>query len=106
MAREFQLVGGTVAIPILDRETLLGVAVLDERLTGDPYENEELSLLFHMLEEVGLAIRNSWLARPIETSHSMLTDILGNLGTGCIVDREQPGGPALERGRAAHPAGG
>ena len=43
MAREFQLVGGSVAIPILDRETLLGVAVLDERLTGQPYENEELS---------------------------------------------------------------
>lgn len=85
IAREFQLVGGTVAIPILDRETLVGVAVLDERLTGDPYENEELSLLFHMLEEVGLAIRNSWLHDQLQTSHSMLTDILGNLGTGCVV---------------------
>ncbi|MGA3171729.1 MAG: ATP-binding protein [Chthoniobacteraceae bacterium] len=85
MAREFQLVGGCVAIPILDRETLLGVAVLDERLTGDPYENEELSLLFHMLEEVGLAIRNSWLHDQLETSHSMLTDILANLGTACVV---------------------
>jgi signal transduction histidine kinase len=85
MAREFQLVGGTVAIPILDRETLVGVAILDERLTGDPYENEELSLLFHMLEEVGLAIRNSWLHDQLQTSHSMLADILGNLGTGCVV---------------------
>jgi len=61
------------------------VAVLDERLTGDPYENEELSLLFHMLEEVGLAIRNSWLHDQLETSHSMLTDILANLATGCVV---------------------
>jgi signal transduction histidine kinase/CheY-like chemotaxis protein len=85
MAREFQLVGGCVAIPILDRETLLGVAVLDERLTGDPYENEELSLLFHMLEEVGLAIRNSWLHDQLQTSHSMLSDILSNLGTACVV---------------------
>ncbi|HEX4085831.1 MAG TPA: ATP-binding protein [Chthoniobacteraceae bacterium] len=85
MAREFQLVGASVAIPILDRETLLGVAVLDERLTGDPYENEELSLLFHMLEEVGLAIRNSWLHDQLETSHAMLTDILANLGTACVV---------------------
>jgi len=85
MAREFQLVGGVVAIPILDRETLLGVAVLDERLTGDPYENEELSLLFHMLEEVGLAIRNSWLHDQLQTSHSMLSDVLGNLGTACVV---------------------
>jgi signal transduction histidine kinase len=85
MAREFELLGATVAIPILDRETLLGVAVLDERLTGDPYENEELSLLFHMLEEVGLAIRNSWLHDQLEISHSMLTDILANLGTACVV---------------------
>jgi nitrogen-specific signal transduction histidine kinase/DNA-binding response OmpR family regulator len=85
MAREFQLVGGSVAIPILDRETLLGVAVLDERLTGEPYENEELSLLFHMLEEVGLAIRNSWLHDQLQTSHSMLTDILANLKTACVV---------------------
>jgi len=85
MAREFQLVGACVAIPILDRETLLGVAVLDERLTAEPYANEELSLLFHMLEEVGLAIRNSWLHDQLQTSHSMLTDILANLGTGCVV---------------------
>ena len=85
MAREFQLVGASVAIPILDRETLLGVAVLDERLTGDPYENEELSLLFHMLEEVGLAIRNSWLHDQLQTSHAMLADILANLGTACVV---------------------
>jgi nitrogen-specific signal transduction histidine kinase/DNA-binding response OmpR family regulator len=85
IAREFHLVGGTVAIPILDRETLLGVAVLDDRLTGDPYENEELSLLFHMLEEVGLAIRNSWLHDQLQTSHAMLTDILSNLGTACVV---------------------
>lgn len=85
MAREFQLVGGTVAIPILDRETLLGVAVLDERLTGDRYENEELALLFHMLEEVGLAIRNSWLHDQLQTHHAMLANILSNLGTACVV---------------------
>jgi signal transduction histidine kinase/ActR/RegA family two-component response regulator len=85
MMREFHLLGGNVAIPILDREMLLGVAVLDERLTGDPYENEELSLLFHMLEEVGLAIRNSWLHDQLQTSHAMLSDILGNLGTACAV---------------------
>jgi signal transduction histidine kinase len=85
MAREFQLVGGCVAIPILDRETILGVAVLDERLTGDAYENEELALLFHMLEEVGLAIRNSWLHDQLQTSHAMLGDILSNLGTACVV---------------------
>lgn len=83
--KEFQLLGAQVAIPILDRETLIGVAVFDERLTGDAYANEELALIFHMLEEVGLAIRNSWLHDQLVANHSMVADILGTLGSGCVV---------------------
>ena len=83
--KEFQLLGAQVAIPILDRESLLGVAVFDERLTGEPYANEELALIFHMLEEVGLAIRNSWLHDQVLANHAMIADILSQLGSGCIV---------------------
>ena len=36
ITKEFQLLGAQIAIPILDRESLLGVAVFDERLTGMP----------------------------------------------------------------------
>jgi signal transduction histidine kinase len=85
IAKEFQLLGGEVAIPILDRESLLGVVVFDERLTGEGYANEELALIFHMLEEVGLAIRNSWLHDQLTGNHAMIADILGNLGSGCVV---------------------
>jgi len=83
--KEFQLLGAQVAIPILDREALLGVAVFDERLTGAPYANEELALIFHMLEEVGLAIRNSWLHDQLQGNHAMISDILGQIGSGCMV---------------------
>jgi signal transduction histidine kinase/DNA-binding response OmpR family regulator len=83
--KEFQLLGAQVAIPILDRETLIGVAVFDERLTGETYANEELALIFHMLEEVGLAIRNSWLHDQLVANHTMVADILGTLGSGCVV---------------------
>jgi signal transduction histidine kinase len=85
IAKEFQLLGAQVAIPILDRESLLGVAVFDERLTGEPFANEELSLIFHMLEEVGLAIRNSWLHDQVLANHAMIADILGHLGSACVV---------------------
>ncbi len=85
IAKEFQLLGAQVAIPILDRESLLGVAVFDERLTGEPFANEELSLIFHMLEEVGLAIRNSWLHDQVLGNHAMIADILGHLGSACVV---------------------
>ncbi len=85
MAKEFQLLGAEVAIPILDRESLLGVVVFDERLTGEGYANEELALIFHMLEEVGLAIRNTWLHDQLAGNHEMIADILGHLGSGCVV---------------------
>ena len=85
ITKEFQLVGAEVAIPILDRQSLLGVVVLDERLTGEPYANEELALIFHMLEEVGLAIRNTWLHDQLAGNHAMIADILSHLGSGCMV---------------------
>lgn len=85
ITKEFQLVGAQVAIPILDRESLLGVAVFDERLTGDPFANEELALIFHMLEEVGLALRNSWMHDQMMANRVMIADILGHLGSGCVV---------------------
>jgi nitrogen-specific signal transduction histidine kinase/DNA-binding response OmpR family regulator len=85
ISKEFQLLGAQVAIPILDRESLLGVAVFDERLTGEPYANEELALIFHMLEEVGLAVRNAWLHDQVVANHAMIGDILGHLGSGCVV---------------------
>jgi signal transduction histidine kinase/ActR/RegA family two-component response regulator len=85
ITKEFQLLGAQLAIPILDRESLLGVAVFDERLTGEPYVNEEISLIFHLLEEIGLALRNSWLHDQIVVSHSMIGDILGHLGSGAAV---------------------
>ena len=85
ISKEFQLLGAQVAIPILDRESLIGVAVLDERLTGEPYANDELALIFHMLEEVGLAIRNSWLHDQLTANHGMIADILSHLGSGCVV---------------------
>ena len=85
ITKEFQLLGAQVAVPILDRESLLGVAVFDERLTGEPYANEELGLIFHMFEEVGLAIRNSWLHDQLTANFAMMADILSHLGSGCVV---------------------
>ncbi|MDQ3624518.1 MAG: ATP-binding protein, partial [Verrucomicrobiota bacterium] len=66
-------------------ESLLGVVLLDERLTGEPYSTDELALMFHMLEEVGLALRNCWQHDQLAGNHSTLTDILGQLGSGCLV---------------------
>src|SRR4029078_12965517 len=52
--KEFDLLGTQVAVPILDRETVVGVAIFDGHITGEALSNPELELIFHLLEQVGL----------------------------------------------------
>ncbi len=83
--KEFELIGTQVAIPILDRESLIGVAMFDSRLTGESFSSEELTLLFHLLEQLGLAIRNIWLHDQLSANHDLMADALGHLSNGCVV---------------------
>lgn len=85
IAREFELLGAQVAIPIFDRESLLGIALFDGRLTGELFASEELSLVFHLLEALGLAIRNTWLHDALTGQHGMMTDTLDQLGSAVVV---------------------
>jgi signal transduction histidine kinase len=83
--KEFELLGAQVAIPILDRETVLGVAVFDGRITGEPLLNAELELIFHLLEHLGLAVKNIWLHDQLGSNHEMMAGILRELSSACIV---------------------
>ena len=83
--KEFELLGGQVAVPMFDRETLIGVAVLDGRVTGEPLVNTELELIFHLLEQVSLAVRNIWLHDQLVSNNEMMTGVLRELGSACIV---------------------
>lgn len=83
--KEFELLGAQVAVPILDRETVLGVAVFDGRVTGEPLINSELELIFHLLEQLGLAIKNIWLHDQLVANHEMMAEILRELSSACVV---------------------
>jgi signal transduction histidine kinase len=85
MEKEFDFLGAQVAIPILDRETLVGVAAFDGRVTGESLSNSELELIFHLLEELGLAVKNIWLHDQLTENHGMLTDILRDLSSACVL---------------------
>ena len=83
--KEFELLGAQVAVPILDRETLIGVAAFDGRVTGEPLGNSELELIFHLLEELGLAVKNIWQHDQLAENHGMLTNILRELSSACVL---------------------
>ncbi len=83
--KEFELLGAQVAVPILDRETILGVAAFDGRITGEPLTNPELELVFHLLEQLGLAVKNIWLHDQLAANHQILADILREISSACVV---------------------
>ncbi|HUB86938.1 MAG TPA: ATP-binding protein, partial [Verrucomicrobiae bacterium] len=83
--KEFELMGAQVAVPIPDREGIAGVAVFDGRVTGEPLVNIELELIFHLLEQVGLALRNIWLHDQLAGNHELMTDVLRELSSACVV---------------------
>lgn len=83
--KEFELLGAQVAVPILDRETLVGVAAFDGRVTGEPLNNSELELIFHLLEELGLAVKNIWQHDQLAENHGLLTNILRELSSACVL---------------------
>ena len=83
--REFEVLGGLVAIPINDRERTLGVAVLGDRITGGEFSDEELLLVYHLLEELGLAVKNSWLHTQLVGNHRIFSNVLNSLTVGALV---------------------
>ncbi|NOS69532.1 MAG: response regulator [Verrucomicrobia bacterium] len=83
--REFELLGGQVAVPIMDRESLIGVAVFDGRITGEALVNAELELIYHLLEHLALAIRNIWLHGQLAANNDMMTGVLRELSSACVV---------------------
>jgi signal transduction histidine kinase/CheY-like chemotaxis protein len=83
--KEFDLLGVQVAVPIPDRENIVGLAVFDGRITGEPLVNVELEMIFHLLEQVGLALRNIWLHDQLAGNHEMMTNVLRELSSACIV---------------------
>jgi len=83
--KEFELLGAQVAVPIPSRDVIIGVAIFDGRVTGEPLVNVELELIFHLLEQVGLALRNIWLHDQLASNHEMMTDVMRELSSACIV---------------------
>jgi nitrogen-specific signal transduction histidine kinase/DNA-binding NarL/FixJ family response regulator len=83
--KEFEMLGVQVAMPITSRDALVGVAVFDGRVTGESLVNSELELIFRLLEQVGLALRNISLHDQLSGNHELLAGVLRELSSACVV---------------------
>ncbi|PXA04775.1 hypothetical protein DDZ13_06295 [Coraliomargarita sinensis] len=89
LMKEFAILGCQLAVPITDRERLIGLAVLNGPITDRPYSEDELQLLFLLMEELGLAIRNSRLHMELASHGRMIENVLCAIHSGAIVIDEE-----------------
>jgi len=83
--KEFAILGCHLAVPVNDRERMIGVAVLNGPVTGRSYTEDELQLLYLLMEELGLAIRNSRLHLELSNHGQLIESVLGSILSGAIV---------------------
>lgn len=86
--KEFAVLGCHLAIPITDREDVIGLAVLNGPVTGRDYAEDELELLYLLMEELGLAIRNSRLHSELAQHGQLIENVMHSMSSGAIVFSE------------------
>jgi len=85
IAREFDLLGTEVAVPIVDGDQLLGVLTFSGRITGEALASEELELVYHLLAQIARALRNIDLHDEVASQRRLLSEVLANVQSGVIV---------------------
>lgn len=83
--KEFAILGCDIAIPISDREGSIGIAVLNGPVTGRSFIDDELELLYVLMEELGLAIRNSRLHSELAQHGQLIENVLHSMSSGALV---------------------
>jgi signal transduction histidine kinase len=93
IAREFDLLGTEVAVPMFDNDQLLGVLTFSGKITGEALTNEELELAYYLMGQLAQALRQFQLRERLATQQRLLGEVVANVQTGVVVAAE--GGQVL-----------
>jgi len=85
IAREFELLGTEVAVPMLDDDQLLGLLTFSGKITGEAFANEELELVYHLLAQLAQATRSLHLQERIASQQRFMGEVLAHVQTGVVV---------------------
>jgi nitrogen-specific signal transduction histidine kinase len=83
-ARELQLLGGEVAVPLWVQAKLVGILVLGPRITGQAYRAEDLERLFTLASQVAMAVEDIALFNTVRAQHGFIEQVLAHLQSGAI----------------------
>jgi len=88
VAREFELLGADVAVPMFDNDQLLGALTFSGKITGEALANEELEMVYHLLAQLAQAIRNFHLQAKITGQQRFMSELLAHAQSGVVAVSE------------------
>jgi PAS domain S-box-containing protein len=84
VAAELEGLGGQVAFPLLDGDSLSGVLVVGGKLSGDSYHLDDVDLVSTIVGQAAIAMRNANLYREIVLANERIENILETMESGVI----------------------
>ncbi len=85
IAREFELLGTEVAVPMFDDEQLLGVLTFSGKITGEPLANEELELVYDLMAQLAQALHSLQLRDRVAGQQRLMSEVLAHVQSGVVV---------------------
>jgi PAS domain S-box-containing protein len=83
-ADQLHALGGEIALPLADEQTLSGFLVVGPKKSGDPYFAEDLDLLSTFMSQATTALKNAQLYRQVVFVNEYIENILRIMDSGVI----------------------
>jgi signal transduction histidine kinase len=82
--REMQALRTVASIPLIASGSLVGILNLGERVTGLPYTDDELEILFSLACQVAISIQDINLIEEFQSQKTCIENILTHMSSGVI----------------------
>lgn len=85
LREEFNYLNCCLALPLVFREKLLGILLLNKKDSGKPYTPADLDLLLMMAGESAIALENAELFSRLQTEKEKMETIFNGIGDGVVL---------------------
>jgi PAS domain S-box-containing protein len=76
--------GGDIAFPLLEHQSLAGIIILGPKRSGDAYFTDDIALLETLLSQAALALTNAQLYKEVVLVNQYVDNILSTMDSGVI----------------------
>jgi two-component system NtrC family sensor kinase len=83
-AQALRDLGGEMALPLRHDETIVGMAVVGPKRSGDPYFAEDIDLLETLTSQAAVTMKNAQLYREVVLVNEYVDNILSTMESGVI----------------------